>query len=367
MNVAIIGGGACGLVLASILEEKKISYTLFEKSLCGRKILASGNGKANIGNIHLSPECYHKKSLAYELVKSFQPKLFAYFKKINLYTKVDEEGRIYPLTESSQTVLDCIGASKKHILENFPVHSITKMKEKYYINDVRGPFDMVVCTTGSFASFIQKKQHGFYEYLNSLKVKIVPPTPSLVGFRSNLPLRSLAGVRVKCNARLLQENHLIYEERGEIIFKADGISGICILNLSSYYAHLQNKKNCVVSLDLIPNIDVKLQSKKDLIGLLHPKLVAYMQSKSLVEIEQIVHHFEVPILGTYDFEFSQVVCGGVSLEEINTDLQLLKDPHLYLGGEVLDVDGLCGGYNLMFAFCCALKIGEVLCDIKSIK
>ncbi|MDE6655377.1 MAG: NAD(P)/FAD-dependent oxidoreductase [Anaeroplasmataceae bacterium] len=179
MKVAIIGGGACGLMLANILEKNHISYEIFEKSLIGRKLLASGNGKANIGNINIDEKKYNHP-FGYTLVKNYQAKLIEFWKEIGLYTKTDEEGRIYPYSESSLSVLECLMKKPLHIVENFPITSIHKLNQKYYLNEVRGPFDYVVITVGSIASFIPKKQQGFYDFLSSLNLKINSPTPSLV-------------------------------------------------------------------------------------------------------------------------------------------------------------------------------------------
>ncbi|MDE7263970.1 MAG: NAD(P)/FAD-dependent oxidoreductase [Anaeroplasmataceae bacterium] len=363
MKVAIIGGGACGLMLANILERQGISYELFEKSLVGRKILASGNGKANIGNINLTEEKYNHP-FAYHLVKKYQNQLFQFWKDIGLYTKIDEEGRIYPISESSLSVLECLLKRPLHIVENFPVTSIHKLNQAYYLNEVRGPFDYVVLATGSIASFIPKKQAGFYSFLDSFGLNQSKIRPSLVGFKLSCDFKRLNGVRVKCVASLYQRKKLLYQETGEAILKVDGISGICIMNLSSIYARLKDKTDCELSLDLIPNISPVLVTHKDLIGLLHPKLVDYMNPYSIQQVEELLHHFSFPIEGVYDFEFAQVVSGGIALEEITEQMNLSKAPNVYVGGELLDIDGMCGGYNLMFAFCSALKIGEELCNIK---
>ncbi|MDE6408324.1 MAG: NAD(P)/FAD-dependent oxidoreductase [Anaeroplasmataceae bacterium] len=363
MKVAIIGGGACGLMLANILENHHISYELFEKSLVGRKILASGNGKANIGNILVKEEFYNH-SFGYTLVKEYQSKLFSFWNDIGLHTKTDEEGRIYPYSESSLSVLECLMKRPLHIVENFPITSIHKLNNKYYLNEVRGPFDYIVIASGSIASFIPKKQQGFYDFLSSLEVKIKPTTPSLVGFKLDCNFKKLNGVRVKCKASLVKDHKVLYSEVGEAILKLDGISGICIMNLSSMYARLKDKSGCYISLDLLPDKEIKITSYEDLISLIPPKLVEDFKSHSLEEVNELLHRFSFPILGVYDYEFAQVVSGGISLEEITEQMHLKKDSHIYVGGELLDIDGICGGYNLMFAFCSALKIGEELCNIK---
>lgn len=363
MKVAIIGGGACGLVLANCLEEAGIEYELFEKSICGRKILASGNGKANIANVFYNEASYNN-ILGYELVSKYHKRLMSFFKSIHLETKVDEEGRMYPYSESSLTVLNCLMKKKLHILENFNVQSIQKINHKYYINDVRGPFDELVFATGSIASFIPKKQADCFAYLESLNLKMKPIKPSLVGFRLKGDFRKINGVRVKCMASLYQNEHLIHQETGEIIFKIDGISGICILNLSSYYQRLKNHENCHITLNLIPNLEIKELTQDELCGLVHPKIVDYINSLNIKDYVQFLKNLSFDVVGTYDFEFAQVVSGGISLEEIDEHLALKKDPHIHVGGELLDLDGICGGYNLMLAFICGLKIGDELCSIK---
>ena len=363
MRIGIIGGGALGLTLAKILDKNKIKYELFERTLVGRKILASGNGKANIGNIYLYEDCYND-SFGFNLVKEYHHKLLAFYKEIGLVTKHDDEGRIYPYSESSQSVLDCIMPNKKNIIENFPINHISKINGKYYLNDVRGPFDYIVICTGSKASFIKKKQEGFNNYLDSLNLDIKEDFPSLVGFKLDANLNRLNGVRIKCMAKLIKDDKVIYAESGEAILKNDGISGICIMNLSSRYARLDDKTNCYISLDLIPDLDINISDKKELVGLLNPKLVDYFSQYEVTEINKYLRNFSFKIIGVYDFEFAQVVSGGISLSNIDKDLRLIKDDHIFVGGEALDIDGVCGGYNLMFAFTCALKIGDILCNIK---
>ena len=363
MKIGIIGGGALGLTLAKILDKNNIEYELFERSLVGRKILASGNGKANIGNINLDADCYNH-SFGYTLVKEYHSKIMDLFKEIGLIIKTDNEGRIYPYSESSLSVLNCLMPNTKNIVDNFPINSITQINGKYYLNDVRGPFDYLVLCTGSKASFIKKKQDGFNNYLSSLNLKTKEEHPSLVGFKLDGNFHKLNGVRIKCNASLIQDDKVLYSESGEAIIKSDGISGICIMNLSSRYARLNDKSNCYISLDLIPDLNIIIIDKKQLVGLLNPKLVEYFNNYNIDEINTLLKNFKFKINDVYDFEFAQVVSGGIIIDNINDDLSLKEYTNIFVGGEVLDIDGVCGGYNMMFAFACALKIGDVLCNIK---
>ena len=115
---------------------------------------------------------------------------------------------------------------------------------------------------------------------------------------------------------------------------------------------------------MIPDLKIVIKDKKELVGLLNPKLVEYFNQFTLDEINKRLRDFKHEIVGVYDYEFAQVVSGGISINCIDDDLRLINDNHIFAGGEVLDIDGVCGGYNLMFAFACALKIGDVLCNIK---
>lgn len=364
MKVGIIGGGACGLMLGYLLKKNNIEYTIFEKSICGRKILASGNGKANIANINLSPKDYNNE-LGFRVVSEYKTKFFEILKELNIYTKVDSEGRMYPYSESSQTILDAFLNKTLKVNENITIDNISRINNKFYLNNVYGPYDYLVLCSGSIAAYTLKKQQNFNKYLDFLNLKIIDYKPSLVGFKLDYNFKTITGVRVKCEAKLIKNDTIIYAEKGEVIFKNDGISGICILNLSCMYNRLKDKADCYISLDLIPDLKIKIDTLEQLDGLFNPKLAKELKHYSLDKINDIVHDYRFKIIGVYDYEFCQVVSGGIDVKEIDwQDLSLNINHNIFAGGEILDVDGVCGGYNLMFAFCCALKIGEKLCNIK---
>ena len=134
MKIGIIGAGALGLMLATLLEKEKIEYEIYNKGKIGRKILASGNGKCNISNQNIIDEAYFNNPYAINLVKKYQNDLFSYFNELNIYTKTDNEGRMYPLSESSLSVLNIL---LKHINQNkiidAEITSISKKNDKYQI------------------------------------------------------------------------------------------------------------------------------------------------------------------------------------------------------------------------------------------
>ena len=352
--IAIIGAGALGLLLATKLEKNKIEYKIFNKGKVGRKILASGNGRCNISNNNINPLAYHNNEFALNIIKNNQKDLFDYFNKLNIYTKIDDEGRMYPLSESSQSVLNILlkNININNIIDD-EIINISKDNNKYYLNNKYGPFDKVVIAIGSNAAF--KKPYPSINLIDDLNLKFNEFKPSLVGFKTTLKIKEISGVRQKGLVSLYNNSKLIHSERGEIIFKDDGISGICIMNLSSFYNKLNNKNNSYIKIDLSPD-----NNYKNLESVLQPKLFNYIIKNNID-----YHNFIIPIKGLYDFEFSQVSSGGIDLSELNNNLSLKKDKNIYAGGEIVDVDALCGGYNLMFAFTSALAIFKDIYEIRN--
>lgn len=348
MNIAIIGAGASGLMLSSILTKNNIKHTIFNKGKIGRKILASGNGKCNISNINLKSEYYHDSEFYY-IVKDYQSKLFEIFKSLDIYTYSDNEGRLYPKSNSSESILNILLKHATKNIVDIEVKSIKKVNNKYYINDYNEAFDKVVISTGTNANF-KKNTVPSIAFLNDLKIKIKPFKPSLSGFKTSINLKDISGVRVKALTKLYNKNELIHEESGEVMFKDEGISGIVIMNQSSYFNHIKNYDKPYIILDMLYNEDYD-----NLESIFPPKLYKYILKNNIN-----IHKFIIPIKDYYDMEFAQVATGGIEYKYMRENLSLKSDKNIFVTGEVLDIDGVCGGYNLMFAFTSAIKVGEEL-------
>ncbi len=360
MKVAIVGAGACGLMLGAYLAlNSNIEYKIFERnSKAGSKILASGNGRCNLSNMYLSERMYHNSNHF-----SYQDNAWDNFLEENdfLITS-DEEGRCYPFSNSSKTVVDFLLAKQKpnSILYDFEVQKIIKKDKKYLINGEA--FDKVVLASGSIASIIDKKQVGIYDYLESLNLKMTELKPSLVGFKLKHPYKEISGVRVPVLAKVVIDNNVYHQEKGEMIFKDDGISGIVIMNMSFYYNHFPKAK---IEIEMYPELCghklLRYLKKQDKLKfLINPKLWEFLKSKSDDDIYSFLKEFKLDILKPYDFKDCQVVSGGIDLCEVNNDFSLVKDANIYAGGEVLDVDGVCGGFNLAFAFNSGISIASKL-------
>ncbi len=363
MNIAIIGGGASALMIASKLD-KCANIIIFERNKgLGRKLLASGNGKANILNINATKNDYNNPTFVNKVITEFPPsKILDEFHKMGLFTKQDDEGRVYPITESSKTVLDCFlqEIPNTTIIYEYEVKKVVKRENKYQINDYSILFDKVICASGSIAGIEDRKQEIVYKYLKDMNLRITPLNESLVGFKiKDKNIKSLSGYRSKANVKFFINDKLIHEELGEVIFKDDGISGIVIMNMSSHYARNSKPKNSYLMVDLLPEIEMDkvLSVPKDkIIGIAHPKMIDYLNIKN--NDLKLLKELELRIIDTYTYQNAQVVSGGIELSQITDKLNLKNDSNIYFAGEVLDIDGTCGGYNLLFAFASGLIVAS---------
>ncbi len=355
INVAIIGAGASGLFLAKLLSDYKLfNITVFEKNnKVGTKIKASGGGKANIFNTQITPIAYNNPIFIQKLLQQVTIENIRHsFEQMGLRLAVDDENRVYPATFSSQSVLDVLLlnlSSQVKIITDFEVKKITKIENKFKINNFECNFDYLVLASGSPAGTKASKRATYNLYLNDLSLKKQAFQPSLVGFRLQAYPKILSGCRVKTKLSLLHNNKLIFSEFGEVTFKEDGVSGIVVLNASAWYNRLKNKENCFLSFDFLydDNYDLSKhwEQHHDFCGILAPKLNQLYKTKPFD-----IRNFRLKIISVYDLEFAQVASGGIDLSEIDEHFQVKNIPNMYIVGEMLDIDAVCGGYNLFFAF-----------------
>ncbi len=366
-KVAIIGAGASGLFLAHLLSENEcFKVSLFEKkSQIASKVRASGGGRANIFNRVIRPTDYNNAAFIEKLLAKVSPaSIEKKFHQFGLLTISDSEGRVYPVTQFSQTIVDVLSNFSNNNVNVFTETAVSSIKtdgNNWIINNTY-IFDFVVLATGSPANLLQKFQKGYSSHLDSLRLNIKPFKSSLTGFQLRNYPKSLSGCRTKAIASLFQGDKLIHKESGEVVFKDDGISGIVVMNLSSYYRRLESTNNCSLRLNLTywdENFDVKeyLVNNNSLVGIIHPKLSALFEKQHFD-----IQNFKFEILDTYPISSAQVCCGGVDVTEIDDFFAAKKYRNLYILGEMLDIDGLCGGYNLFFAFASAMVAGQKLLD-----
>lgn len=363
-TTVIIGAGASGLICGHELANANHNVIILEQSnKSGRKILASGNGRCNLSNTNLDMYFYNTDDSRIEkILHDFNA--IDYFNQIGVMTKIVGT-LVYPRTNQSLTVKNALmnNFDKLALIEECQATNIVIKDNSYVVQTNKGNYecDNIVIATGSPASLLSGENS--YDLVKILDLKMTKLYPSLVQVKTKPAYRSLKGVRVKCIASLVVDGKVIERQEGEVLFSDNGLSGICIMQLSRLLPH--HPGNQIISLDLLPEfneIEVQelLHKRKEqfgnyyLEGMFNDKL-----AKVLGGIKDL-KHVCFKIINPYDYAKAQVMSGGVSLAEVNENLELIKYPNIYLAGELLDVDGDCGGYNLHFAFASGYHIARTI-------
>lgn len=393
MKVGIIGAGASGIMAAIEAAECGANAALFEKNdRVGQKILATGNGKCNLSNLDFSGDKYYcsdRKKLE-SMFSVFSVKdTITFFEKNGMMVK-DKNGYLYPYSEQASTVLDVL----RRILKERKTRIVTEAeitdvffsnrKNCFVINSREGEssFDRLILSCGGPAG--QKKREGLsgFQIAEEFGHSIKKPMPGLVQLRSKDSfIKGMAGVRLQAKLSLLAESEVIAEERGELQITDYGISGIPVFQFSREAGYaLAEGKNVCVKANFFPDYDEteftamlheRFENRKEasleefLLGMLHKKintaLMKYMGWKPRQRIQDIgwmnikkfiscFWNLVIHIDSANGMENAQVCAGGVDFGEVDMQLQSQKQKGLYLAGELLDVDGKCGGYNLQWAW-----------------
>ena len=396
MDVLVIGGGASGLVSAITAVKNGCKVTILEKNnKCGKKLLVTGNGHCNYWNELQELDKYHTNNLEYftPIYNLAKDKVLNFFKELGIIPKI-KNGYYYPTSNQSTSILNAlvnlVKYYKVNIIYEEEVISIKK-NNKFLVKTLNNSYeaDKVIIATGSMASIKDKSVTG-YELGTSLGHSIVPLLPALVQLKSNEHLcKELKGVRCDVKVSLFEDDKLIKEEIGELQFTDYGLSGICILNLSRYVGlGLQDNKKEVIKINFLPWLEEDVlsfltkQSNKlpyynlsnILDGMLNYNIgneilkkcnikanakLEELDKKTTNHLVEYLTSYPIEINGTKTLLDAQVCRGGIPLSEINPNTmesKLVKG--LYFTGEVLDVDGDCGGYNLGFAWMSGLIAGK---------
>ena len=374
-KIIIIGAGFAGLVSAINVKNDNNEVIVLEKNKeVGSKILVTGSGKCNYYNEDISIDKYHSTNDLKDYIDLFElEKTKDFYSSLGIIPYI-RNGYYYPITKESKTIRDtlyneCISKDIK-IITNFEVTDIKKNNNQYeVIGKDKYICDYLIISTGSKSYY---KNTNTYDLLSKLNLKINKPLPALVQLetKDKSYLNKWHGVRSEVKVSLYEDNKFIKEEKGEIQLTNYGISGICIFNLSRFVSlGLSLKKKEEIIIDFVPELSKKelsdyiikysyLDISNILEKIIDKKIVEIILSKSSNNVNNIIENikeFKTEIINTKDFSTSQTTLGGLSLEEVNTNFELIKYPNLYVVGEILDVDGDCGGYNIMFSTYSALK------------
>ena len=363
MKIGIIGGGASGAYLAIRIKELNPSFdvTIIDRNdKLLKKVAVTGNGRcnyANLGNL----ENKYNNSFANQIINNLKPvDLVANFERYGIHpTQIDN--LVFPISLSAQTVV--LMLSKKltelgvNICLNEKVLNYENNDHKFFVKSDKQihVFDKIVFACGGKAYPQLGTDGALFDILRQHLYEIETLSPSLTPLKVKENTKKISGQRVKCLVSLYNKENLYYSEEGEVLFKDDGISGIVILNMSQKINMIIDKKNIRIVLDLVPSRKgIKPQQYQEYVN---PKIAAYLLDNGL-DINHLVFTFKA----FYDFNIAEVSHGGVSLKEINHHLESKKEKGLYFVGEVLDVDGMCGGFNLMFAFASAETVAKAVTE-----
>ena len=386
MKIIVVGGGCSGVVAAINAKNKDNEVVILERNnTLLKKLLLTGNGRCNYFNEIYSIDNYHSNNM--DLVNDFisdknitMSKEF--FDNLGIVPKI-KNGYYYPYSNQAVSIKDILVNEVNRlgikVIYDTYVEDIEK-EDKFIIktNNEEYICDKLILSTGSFAYPKTGSDGHGYSILEKLGHTIIKPVPALVQLNANSKyLKDWDGVRSDVYLELFEDGEYLTKEEGEIQFTNYGISGICTFNLSHFISRgLEENKKYVVKINFVPFIKtlispwlyeyVNKNKEKDIYelleGFLNKKLIPIILKESniksskkydeLTKEEKVklinsLRHFKVEITSTKGFDSSQVCNGGVSLDEININTmesKIVKD--LYIIGELLDINGNCGGYNL---------------------
>lgn len=387
-RIIITGAGASGLVAGIMAARAGAAVTILEQNdRPGRKICATGNGKCNLTNLEMPKDAYrgsHPEFVSHALSRFTVHDTVRFFSELGIYT-VNKNGYLYPHSGQAQSVVDVLCMEARHlgvkIKTNEQVQEIRwetspQMTQKYagsgsHIWKVRTQSwtyecDALILANGSKASNIPGSDGSGYSLAKSVGHRIIKPLPALTALKCKGGFFSVwSGVRTSGAATLCINDVPLKTEAGELQLTDYGVSGIPVFQLSRYAVRALDE-GCKVSLILnfLPEfsreeLNAFFQSraknspykneKELLTGLFPDKLIKVLAAEK--NIPDAVYAFELEVTGALPFAQAQVCSGGVDTSQVDPEtMQSLLAPNLYFSGELLDIDGTCGGYNLQWAW-----------------
>ena len=405
-KAAIIGGGASGLACAveimnSVRDKENTSVTVLEKlTRVGKKILVTGNGRCNLTNINAAVSDYRGDSeFTANALRKFPPKSnIEFFNKMGLYTRTEEQGRVYPLSGQASAVLDalrfeCQRLGIEAVCDYRAVHIKTvsgSAGDKIVINN-RDRFDFAVIASGGMAAKAHGTDGDSYDLLKMAGHRVLSPAPALVSLNCRDFTKALKGIRAVCNVTLLIDGAEEYKTEGEVQFTDYGLSGIPIMQLSRFVS-VSPSDNIEIMLDLAPDFTAEALNKyllerrelsrglceNLLTGIMHKQLcivllkeckiaansrINDLSDSDLAQLTEKIKGWRIPVKNSRSFDFAQVTAGGGDCSEFDPDTmesKLMKN--LYCCGEALNIDGDCGGFNLQWAWSSGRAAGRAIAE-----
>ncbi len=405
-DAAIIGAGAAGLMAAGKLAACRpgLSIALLDgNSKAGKKLLATGNGRCNLTNMNLGKSFYHGDDLSRLLTRYDTERILAEFSNIGLLCRTDEAGRVYPRNLQAAAVRQLLrGVCNEKTVDfhfGFKAVSAVKNKDVFTLKSEDGReirARKLILATGGLAAPKHSAADG-YALAAGFGHSCTELFPALAPVHvAGKFTKAVKGMRMRARAALLRGGEVIYSESGEVIFSSGALSGICIFNISSfladmlradinafkagdvrisldmaeeftaeeleaYFHGLAEHRAAIRTIDILSGI-VNIKAGEEIIRSLHFDVnlpIEKLNNADIKAIAKAVKQLYFTIERLSDFDSAQVTSGGVPLDEIDGEsFESKLCPKLYIIGELLNANGLCGGYNLHLAWATALAAAE---------
>ena len=388
MVIGIIGAGASGMAAALTAAESDVQVLLFERQArVGRKLAATGNGRCNLTNLNAGQDSYHgeEPSFASAALRRYSvADTLKWFENMGLYAVAEESGRVYPYSDQANSVVDVLRFALNRpnitLLSGVEVSKVRKIDTGFRVESAEESWDcdrLIIACGGLAGTKLGGSMSG-YKLLRTFGHKVTRLRPTLVQLKSSFSgCASLKGVRANCHAEIRHGDVLHSRSRGELQFTEYGLSGPVIFEISRDVCQKPGKWVC--KMDFLPDLEeskleemvlsrrnTELTCEDLLTGILHNRLgrvlvqsagiAGYVPVRQLEEEEikavcRVAKAFEVELTEPMGMDSAQVTAGGILTSEF--DPQTMESrlvPGLYACGEVLDIDGDCGGYNLQWAW-----------------
>jgi len=397
VGTLIVGGGVSGMT-AAIEAARAGDQVLILEALpqAGKKLLATGNGRCNLMNLgklrYEGDPAFAEEVLGQDPVSV----LTEFWQGLGIRIRYDAEGRGYPATFSAASVLEALKAELKRkripLLTGQPVTKLIRKENSFVCHTSTGESfaaDRLILACGGAAQPSLGGNLNAWPWLQSLGHRMIPACPALTPLRTDaLSVSGLSGIRIRCELTVLTDGRPVHREKGELLFTDHGISGICVMQCSRYTEDGRSEGSIDLIPDLFPEVHSLCQELRGrqeawpedsppglLRGLCMPKmayavckqaglplrgeLAGELQEDQICALARTMKDYRVHSLRREGFERAQVMAGGADCAEFRPEnLESRRCPGLHVTGELLNVDGDCGGFNLMFACATGIRAGR---------
>lgn len=399
-QLIIVGGGAAGMMAAVCAARAGASVTILERNArLGKKLAQTGSGRCNFTNTDFREECFRSAnaSFPWQLLRRFSPEdSIRFFRELGIYPRY-RGSYVYPHSDQASSLVNALRQALSQlsvrVICDCLVERIQREGRGFRLRSSQGGFrgDAVLLAAGSRAFPVTGSDGSGYTLARQLGHSLIPVVPSLVGLRcAGRQYKEMAGVRTDALLTLRIDREEAYRERGELQLTDYGISGIPVFQFSRLAAYgLLEQKKVSVTINFLPELSgeallLYLRERKEMLfyrtadsfleGLLNQKLASVLLKRSGVPLSEAVSAlreetlrrlaeeisaYSAEVIAANPFENAQCAAGGVDTSELDAEtLESRINPRLYFAGELLDVDGICGGYNLQFAWASGAVAGR---------